>query len=701
MEPQSAMSWSEQLHENTLIAAPGEDEFSNFLEFDMHFSDLEGHGPAHSQMQEQQQQSMGHPPTTVPSTMASDPRSNIYATSMEGLAMDFGHHSAQSQPAMPYTSTPSMTPGFCAQDSSHQAMSQQSGHYMQGPPMIPPTPNSVEMHGNAVRYSQRIDDNPEMYDPRYSRVEDQVCIRFDISNPFLSGLSCSPGCQALYTPLISPAMTPLETQFQLDSYAVPGEYSITPLTSPALEAQSHSTHGFYQSRRMSDVGFVPTSVEANQLPGTSTPGSPSIIRKTNRRRTSTTSHLSGRSKVKQSPSIRAQTQRRGRQVPNSEEFYNSLSQELNKPQNNDVRSLQASSTEGSGQDSVSPEPLSEPLMLPPALPPSRRSPAIAPQATQPPSAATPATLMRIQRSQHTHDPSGQFMGRAQLEYHDETMEDIALPEAVEAPQSRPRMNRIDTSLRTMVSPAISANLTPSLESRSGPPSGTVAISPRTAAMPSPSGPIPKRSDPSRSSISSRKRPSVSSTHASPQLRPKISPSIQPLMRAGGENYAQDALLASKSNYQHILDGTLPSGVSYPETLAENLSSKRTNHKLAEQGRRNRINSALKEIEALVPPDFVQARLAKEAALTGVKSGDKEKDKSANQAISKASAVEMAIDYIKSLQKSLNDTTAKLAATEAKLAGFALKDGSNTPTAGSTEQVASNTNGLESEDKKSS
>ncbi|KAJ5560119.1 hypothetical protein N7513_002518 [Penicillium frequentans] len=668
MEPQSAMPWPEQLHENPLIS-PGEDEFSNFLEFDMHFTDLEGHGPAHSQMQEQH--SMGHPPTTsAPSTMASDPRSHPYATAMEGMSMDYGHHATQSQPAMPYTTTPSMTPGFCAQDSSHQTMPQQSGqHYMQGPSMIPPTPNSIEMHGNAVRYSQRMDENPEMYDPRYSRVEDQ----------------------ALYTPLVSPAMTPLETQFQLDSYAIPGEYSITPLTSPALEAQPHSTNGFYHSRQMSDVGFV-ANVDGNTLPGTSAPGSPGIIRKTNRRRTSTASRLSGRSKVKQSPSLRAQTQRRGRPVPNSDDFYNSLSQELNKPQNNDVRSLQASSTEGSGQDSVSPEPLSEPLMLPPALPSSRKSPAIAPQPAQPPSAATPATLMRIQRSQHTQDPSGQFMGRAQLEYHDETMEDITLPEAVATSQARPKMNRIDTSVRA--SPAISANLTPLLEARSGSANGSVPMSPRTAAMPSPSGPIPKRSDPSRSSISSRKRPSVSSTHASPQLRPKISPSIQPLMRAGSENFAQDALFASKSNYQHILDGTLPSGVSYPEALAENLSSKRTNHKLAEQGRRNRINSALKEIEALVPPDFVQARLAKEAALTGTKPGDKEKDKATNQAISKASAVEMAIDYIKSLQKSLKETNERLVATEAKLAGFTLNDGSSTPTASTAELASKN----ESEDK---
>lgn len=129
-------------------------------------------------------------------------------------------------------------------------------------------------------------------------------------------------------------------------------------------------------------------------------------------------------------------------------------------------------------------------------------------------------------------------------------------------------------------------------------------------------------------------------------------------------------LASKSNYQHILDGTLPSGVSYPDNLAENLSSKRTNHKLAEQGRRNRINSALKEIETLIPPAFIQARQVKEAAANvNPKSGEKDKDKEkpANQAISKASAVEMAIDYIKALKSSLDETTLKLAAAEAKLA----------------------------------
>lgn len=183
--------------------------------------------------------------------------------------------------------------------------------------------------------------------------------------------------------------------------------------------------------------------------------------------------------------------------------------------------------------------------------------------------------------------------------------------------------------------------------------------------------------------------------------------------------SQDALyLASKSNYQHILDGTLPSGVSYPETLAENLSSKRTNHKLAEQGRRNRINNALKEIESLIPPEFIQMRQAKEAAAAGPKPSDKDKEKPANQAISKASAVEMAIDYIKALKKTLDETASKLADAEAKLAGVNLNDTPTsssptmttaektspttpTPTTNTTTTIATNGTGPDSSNKSSS
>lgn len=59
------------------------------------------------------------------------------------------------------------------------------------------------------------------------------------------------------------------------------------------------------------------------------------------------------------------------------------------------------------------------------------------------------------------------------------------------------------------------------------------------------------------------------------------------------------------------------------------------------------------------------RIAKEAAACNVKPSDKEKEKAGNQAISKASTVEMAIDYIKALQLELTTTKTKLADYEAQ------------------------------------
>lgn len=125
-------------------------------------------------------------------------------------------------------------------------------------------------------------------------------------------------------------------------------------------------------------------------------------------------------------------------------------------------------------------------------------------------------------------------------------------------------------------------------------------------------------------------------------------------------------LASKSNYQNIIDGTHLPGVSYPDTLAENLSSKRTSHKIAEQGRRNRINLALKEIEGLLPPAITAAGARKEKNIAKEDGGESDKPSAAAGA-SKASTVEMAIVYIRSLQAELQVTKDKLEAAEKSLA----------------------------------
>ena len=130
------------------------------------------------------------------------------------------------------------------------------------------------------------------------------------------------------------------------------------------------------------------------------------------------------------------------------------------------------------------------------------------------------------------------------------------------------------------------------------------------------------------------------------------------------------LLASKSNYQNILEGTHLPGVSYPEALSTNLTSKRTSHKIAEQGRRNRINTALHEIASLLPPvppsgGTNGGSTAKEGgppgATTVIVTGS-----AAQQSNSKASTVELAIEYIKSLQAELQTVKARLEAAEKKL-----------------------------------
>lgn len=338
-------------------------------------------------------------------------------------------------------------------------------------------------------------------------------------------------------------MTPLETQFRLPEYTIPGEY-FTPLTSPALEAQNANSTGYpFHSGHVSDMGFVNSPIDSS-IPVSSSPNSPGLIRKHHRRRPSNTKTFSARAKKQQSPSVRPQTRKKSLLQINSDEVLNGLSQHQGGPrsQPSTGSGLRYGSNESSGQDSVSPEPLSEPLMPPPALPTARRSPAIAPQAAQSQTnePATPAMLMRIQRPQHSPAAIGQASGPVSSESQDDIMEDVILPEAATPTThfSQSQVARIDTSLRNgrtdAASPATSAVITPALEPKPTPLAertpGSVAPSPRTVAMPSPSGPVGKKSDTPKLGPLGRKRQSLSSSQPSPNLRPKISPSIQPLVR---------------------------------------------------------------------------------------------------------------------------------------------------------------------------
>lgn len=337
-------------------------------------------------------------------------------------------------------------------------------------------------------------------------------------------------------------MTPLETQFRLPEYTIPGEY-FTPLTSPALEAQNHSSNGypFQTTQPQQSAGFVSAPVDTNGITMTSAPPSPAVFKKQRQgRRPSTATRAAGRA-AKASPSIQAKNWRnKNRNLHLPDELANSNNALLQDRSANNTRSALRYSSNESSQDSVSPEPISEPLMPPPALP--HKSPAIVPQLPESNSSApaTPATLMRIHnRPQHTQDPSRQFSGQASLitsDPQDEPMEDVMLPEAVA--DTRPRPSRINTTIIASKEQSLNekdgAN-TPSMEPQSATsrrPSGSLTPGPHSGAMPSPSGPVAKKSDSKAST--SRKRQSISSSHASPALRPKISPSIQPLVRGDGK-----------------------------------------------------------------------------------------------------------------------------------------------------------------------
>jgi predicted nuclease with TOPRIM domain len=80
------------------------------------------------------------------------------------------------------------------------------------------------------------------------------------------------------------------------------------------------------------------------------------------------------------------------------------------------------------------------------------------------------------------------------------------------------------------------------------------------------------------------------------------------------------------------------GVSYPASLSTNLTSKRTSHKIAEQGRRNRINMALQEMQDLLPPGSQTCTPDAKSPETAAQSNN-----------SKAAKVESAIEYIKQLK----------------------------------------------------
>ena len=158
------------------------------------------------------------------------------------------------------------------------------------------------------------------------------------------------------------------------------------------------------------------------------------------------------------------------------------------------------------------------------------------------------------------------------------------------------------------------------------------------------------------------------------------------------------MLASKSNYQNLLEGNRLPGVNYPDSLSSGLTTKRTSHKVAEQGRRNRINDALKEMQALIPkrsaqspggkgtPAGADTAMSPDVGDGEADDGGSRDDGGAKSSASKAATVELANDYIKRMQKDYENQNARIERLEREKQELVrrLKSGSGTEARSSSE-----------------
>ncbi|KAK3334815.1 phosphorus acquisition controlling protein [Neurospora tetraspora] len=607
----------------------------------------------------------------------------------------------------------------------HQQLQEQQAAFFanQQNHIVPPTPQSLELtagssqnyyaqstlsdqHHSGRQQQQQPQQQPQQaIDYRYTRIKDQ----HDMS----------------FTPLVSPAVTPLETHFPIDTpFAVPGAY-FSPLTSPALHAQNDAL-GIIDQRLGMMSGSSPREMELEPPAMSQASVSPGdLARKTRKNAVKARAKSSGG--IKQSP-ISKPIRRKTATTPMlNPQALNQLienavpSQERQQPPT-PLLQTSSSSTAGvtdSENGSVSPHNLNDVVspveMPPPPLPKPRSakpSPFLAPQASssavpitlQPgrpgiASPATPASLMKLSSpSNRNPEPTGTASHDPMDADHIETFE---LPDSINwssAPKPAPIITTLGTPALDPIQKAAAPLQSPSLP----PPPSPVVTKP--LALPSAALSSPQLKPDSANSHKrtpqlapmgrySKKRGSVASVQISPALRPKMSPSIKPLLPGGstGAEEAASLLLATKSNYQRILEGSTVPGVSYPSELSTNLTSKRTSHKIAEQGRRNRINSALQEIATLLPK--VPGKEGRDGDGDGNSSSgggggsggadkedkrEKDKDKAGGGIPnSKASTVEMAIEYIKQLQKEVAEANKRAEEAERKLGEMKMQGGTAT------------------------
>ncbi|RFU71939.1 phosphorus acquisition-controlling [Trichoderma arundinaceum] len=541
------------------------------------------------------------------------------------------------------------------QQQQRQLQEQQATFFVNHGHSVPPTPQSLEMTPGSGQFFSQAEQMPSR--GAYDRSYHQRMAEQDMA----------------FTPLVSPAVTPLDPHFHMDNaFTVPGAY-FSPLTSPALHAQNDSSSN-YDHTTHSNNSPIDMDLEAPAIPAVNL----DMSKKTRKTQAAKTRSKPG---VKSSPISKPLRRKTGPSPAMVSQVLSEVEERSLQASDHGLLPLPAASTDGSDENaSVSPENLSE--MPPPPIPTRRsmsKSPYILPQTNMqpshvstlldeqhPPHPATPASLMKLPASKtkklttsHQEPPLS------------DNIESLELPESIsnpslagslanvrlasQTPRPEPNLASKGVTFQSMPSPVVRAT-------------GTSSANQSPLLLPGPSSSSNQRKTPQLSSRNSRKR-STGSVHASPALLPRISPNIKPLLPGAPGMSVEDQasrLLMSKSNYQNILEGNQVPGVSYPSELSTNLTSKRTSHKIAEQGRRNRINSALQTMASLLPDGKDKVVLGDE--------DDKKDGKQSHASNSKASVVENAIVHMKKLEKENVDLKQELQALKDQLEKLKGSDG---------------------------
>lgn len=495
---------------------------------------------------------------------------------------------AHAQTTMPFTSEPMYQPSM--QQMYHSQQQQFQMHPHQGYPhnnqVVPPTPNSFEMHGVPGRYLER---HQQLDAQQQAILAQRYALRKE---------------EIAFTPMVSPAGTP--QYHMLPEFTTPGAY-FSPLTSPMLHAQSQHHQQQLQMHLQQQQGYI-TNPSTAPSSNANSPVDPTMDvdmasgsmqgstgpqpRKSGRRKVATAKGATtGGSKVNTSTSQRAQkrkssAQTQGQQASAAEDL--SLRAVQTQPVPSTLQ--MPSQFDSSEAESISPEPLSESVMGPPPRPSTSQSPAMAGQQRQHANAvaaaATPKSLLTM-RTAHQTVSGGSGDTTAGSEDLG-GLDDLALPEAANTRPMRPTHAQINTNIPPSIdgeddTPRMSARKTPKFGPLSTPSSarpGSAVQSPTVASPMSASTPsaILRDKKDAKGGRGSKKRGSMStngSKMVSPALVPKISPSIKPLLPEGSKSTSYHLFRAAQLTFQQLLSHQQHKPCSLPPNPITRISSRAT------------------------------------------------------------------------------------------------------------------------------